>query len=175
MLDLKELARLLSGDVSGSQVLAPGPGHSPRDRSMCVLLSLSAPDGFIVFSHAGDDWRECRHLVRERMGLPRSTAPRQPSEARRRPPEHRSGEEDDGRALSLWRRRQPIVRSVAERYLREARGYHGPIPATLGFLPPQAEHPPALVAAFGLATEPEPAVIDIADTNVRAVRHRRRQ
>jgi hypothetical protein len=64
----------------------------------------------------------------------------------------------------------PSPRGVcAERYLREARGYDGPIPATLGFLPPQGEHPPALIAAFGLATEPEPTVIDIANANVRAV------
>ena len=39
----------------------------------------------------------------------------------------------------------------------------------LGFLPPQGEHPPALIAAFGLATELELAVIDIADANVRGV------
>jgi putative DNA primase/helicase len=83
-----------------------------------VRLSPSAPDGFIVFSHAGDDWRESRDYVRERMGLPRRTTSRRPSEARRRVPEH---QEDDGRALSLGRRRQPVVRSVAERYLREAR------------------------------------------------------
>ena len=166
MFDLKVLARLLDGDVSGSQVVAPGPGHSRKDRSLSVRLSPSAPDGFIVFSHAGDDWRESRDYVRERMGLPRRTAPRRPSEVRRRVPER---QEDDGRPLSLWRRRQPVVRSIAERYLREARGYHGPIPATLGFLPPQGEHPTALIAAFGLATESEPAVIDIADAKVRGV------
>ena len=91
MFDLKVLARLLDGDVSGSQVVAPGPGHSRKDRSLSVRLSPSAPDGFIVFSHAGDDWRESRDYVRERMGLPRRTASRRPSEARRRVPEHRSG------------------------------------------------------------------------------------
>ena len=169
MFDLKVLARLLDGAVSGSRVLAPGPGHSRKDRSLSVRLSPSAPDGFIVFSHAGDDWRESRDYVRERMGLPRRTASRRPSEALRRVPEHRSGEEDDGRALSLWRRRQPIVGSVAERYLREARGYEGPIPATLGFLPPWREHPPAMIAALGLATEPEPGIIEIADAEIRAV------
>ena len=134
-----------------------------------MRLSPSAPDGFIVFSHAGDDWRESRDYVRERMGLPRRTGPRRPSEARRQAPEHRSGEENDGRALSLWGRRQPIVGSLAERYLREARGYEGPIPASLGFLPSRSEHSPALIAAFGLATEPEPGIIEIADADVRAV------
>lgn len=168
MLALKELARILGGDVSGSQVLAPGLGHSRKDRSLCVRLSAHAPDGFIVFSHAGDDWRESRDYVRDRMGLPRQAGPHRPSEARRRASARRS-EEEDGRALSLWQGRQPIVRSVAERYLREARGYHGPIPATLGFLPPRGEHPPAMIAALGVATEPEPGIIEIADADVRAV------
>jgi Toprim domain len=169
MFDLKELARLLDGDVSGSQVVAPGPGHSRKDRSLSVRLSPSAPDGFIVFSHADDDWRVCRDFVRERSGLPREDRQRRPSETRIRRPQTRP--EDDGRhrVLTLWRRRQPIMGSVAERYLREARGYAGPIPATLGFLPPWGEHPPAMIAALGLATEPEPGIIEIADAEIRAV------
>jgi hypothetical protein len=170
MFALKELARILGGDVCGSQVLAPGPDHSRKDRSLCVRLSADSPDGFIVFSHAGDDWRESRDYVRERMGLPRKTSPRRPSEARTRVPEHRSGEEDDGRALSLWRRRQPITEATpAWRYLRGARGYGGPIPATLGFLPPRGEHGPALIAAFGIPDEPEPGLLEISDKAVRAV------
>jgi hypothetical protein len=35
-------------------------------------------------------------------------------------------------ALWLWRRREPVVGSPVERYLRESRGYRGPLPATLG-------------------------------------------
>jgi putative DNA primase/helicase len=136
MFDLKVLARLLDGDVSGSQVLVPGPGHGRRDRSLSVRPSPTAPGGFLAFSFAGDDWRACRDYVRERFSLPREECQRRPSEVRVRLPQTRP--EDDGRyrALTLWRRRQPIVGSVAERYLREARGYDGPIPATLGFLPP---------------------------------------
>jgi hypothetical protein len=69
-MDLRSLARSLGGEVSGRQVLAPGPGHSPRDRSLAIYLSSDAPDGFLVHSHAGDDWRECRERVRSRLGLP---------------------------------------------------------------------------------------------------------
>jgi putative DNA primase/helicase len=36
-----------------------------------VRLSRSAPDGLLVFSHCGDDWRLCRKHVGERLGLPR--------------------------------------------------------------------------------------------------------
>lgn len=73
-------------------------------------------------------------------------------------------------ALALWRRRRPVVEGdPVWRYLREARGYDGPIPATLGFLPGREEHPPALIAAVGLADEPEPGVLAISDSAVRAV------
>jgi putative DNA primase/helicase len=67
MIDLRQIAAALGGEVTGQQVLAPGPGHSPRDRSLSVRLTS---DGFIVNSHAGDDWQVCRDHVRTRLGLP---------------------------------------------------------------------------------------------------------
>jgi predicted RNA-binding Zn-ribbon protein involved in translation (DUF1610 family) len=66
----------------------------------------------------------------------------------------------------LWRQRQPILGSIAETHLRQARGYHGPLPATLGFLPARGGHEPAMIAAFGLPSEPEPGRIVIADDAV---------
>ena len=63
---LQELARMLGGEVQGHQVLAPGPGHSPKDRSLAVKPSSTAPDGFVVYSHAGDDPIVCKDYVRER-------------------------------------------------------------------------------------------------------------
>ena len=65
--ELRAVARALGGEMSGSQVLAPGPGHSPKDRSLSVRLSPSAPDGFVAFSHAGDPWQDCREYVRDRL------------------------------------------------------------------------------------------------------------
>jgi hypothetical protein len=47
---LQEAARLLGGDVSGDQVLCPGPGHSPKDRSLSVRLGADLPDGFLAHS-----------------------------------------------------------------------------------------------------------------------------
>jgi putative DNA primase/helicase len=71
MIDVRALARALGGEVVGRDtVLCPGPRHGPRDRSLTVRLSPHAPDGFIVFSFAGDDWRACRDFVRARLGLP---------------------------------------------------------------------------------------------------------
>jgi hypothetical protein len=74
------------------------------------------------------------------------------------------------RARWIWRQRRPIQGSIAENYLREARNYRGEIiPATLGFLPARGDHLPALIAAFGMATEPEPGMLAIADDAVMGV------
>lgn len=65
------------------------------------------------------------------------------------------------RAAYLWECSSPIAGTIAETYLRSARGYGGPIPATLRFLPARGEYPPAMIGAFGMAHETEPGVIDI--------------
>jgi multidrug efflux pump subunit AcrB len=40
---LQSWARALGGEVCGGQVLAPGPGHLAKDRSLCVKLDPAAP------------------------------------------------------------------------------------------------------------------------------------
>jgi hypothetical protein len=69
-------------------------------------------------------------------------------------------------ALWVWNRRQPITGSIGEVYLRGARGYGGPLPPTLGFLPAWRDHPPAVLAAFGMAREIAPGEIAIDDDAV---------
>ena len=69
-LNLTTVARALGGDISNGQVLAPGPGHTPKDRSMSVNLDSAAPDGFVVNSFSGDDPLQCKDYVREKLGLP---------------------------------------------------------------------------------------------------------
>jgi hypothetical protein len=69
-LDLRRIASALGGDIKGDQVVAPGPGHSPADRSLSVKLDGSAPDGFVVHSFASDDPITCRDHVRIKCGLP---------------------------------------------------------------------------------------------------------
>jgi hypothetical protein len=67
MIDLRTVASALGGDVSGGQVLAPGPGHRQADRSMSVKIV----DGeVLVNSFAGDDPLQCKDYVRQRLGLP---------------------------------------------------------------------------------------------------------
>src|SRR6516165_10840359 len=83
--------------------------------------------------------------------------------------ERLSAAERLAKALWLWKSRKPIAGSIAETYLREVRGYRGEIPATLGYLAPRGEHGPAMIAAFGIAYEPEPGLLEIADGQVRGV------
>ena len=71
MMDLRTLAHVLGGEVAGrNSVLAPGPGHSPRDRSLHVSLDPTAPDGFLVKSFASDDGLVCKDHVRRSLACP---------------------------------------------------------------------------------------------------------
>ena len=72
---LQEFAAALGGEISGLDVVAPGPGHSSVDRSMSVRPVDGAPDGFVVHSFAGDDPIDCKNYVREKLGLTREGKP----------------------------------------------------------------------------------------------------
>src|SRR5262249_54211047 len=72
------------------------------------------------------------------------------------------------KARWLWSQRQPIAGSVAERYLCEARGYTGPLPPTLAFLPARNGKPPVMISAFAYPNEIEPGVLG-EPVNVEAV------
>ena len=179
--DLRTIARALGGKISGGQVLAPGPGHSQRDRSLAVRFDHRAPDGFVVASFAGDGWRECRDHVAARLGL-RTNGRRWPALRRRSAAvqsRHAQSQALHERPLNtecepshtertelsrwLWRQAQPIAGSPAERYLRDARGYRGPLPPTLRYLPARGGYPHAMAAAFGTPSEPEPGVLAMAE------------
>ena len=70
-MDLRRIALLLGGDLAGGHtILCPGPEHSRRDRSLAVRFDPRAPDGFMAYSHSGDDWRACRDHVARLLGLP---------------------------------------------------------------------------------------------------------
>jgi CHC2 zinc finger len=84
------------------------------------------------------------------------------------PQERPAGQEDGARlAHWLWSRRKPIMGTVAETYLRQARAYHGRSLRLSGSCPSD-RYPPAMIAAFGLAGEPEAGVLEIDDA-VKAV------
>jgi len=125
VIGLYTIARALAGVVNGRQVLAPGPNHSPNDRSLSVWIDPGSPDGFRVHSFASDDWRDCRDHVRERLGLP---ARRRRNRNQAWTPEAGSAQQlvapghDERKrieqAQALWREGVPIIGNVAEQYLR---------------------------------------------------------
>jgi putative DNA primase/helicase len=108
---LRNMAQALGGDVTGASVICPGPGHSPRDRSLSVTLAPAAADGFLVFSHAGDDWRACRAHVLARLGRPADYQPR----ARAAPSTQPSDSGEAARAL--WQGGVDPRGTVVDRYL----------------------------------------------------------
>lgn len=125
--DPRTAARMLGGDVSGRGVTCPGPGHSPRDRSLSVIFDAQAPGGFWVYSFAGDDPIECRDHVRALLGLP-AWEPRRgngPSRPQRRPdrpapaptPPEPVDPEKAARASALWAAAVDPRGTVVERYL----------------------------------------------------------
>jgi hypothetical protein len=69
--DLRSVARALGGELIDDQILAPGPGHSTRDRSLVIRFDPHAPDRILVHSFCGDDPLLAKDYVRERLGLPR--------------------------------------------------------------------------------------------------------
>jgi hypothetical protein len=60
------------------------------------------------------------------------------------------------KARWLWARRRPAAGTIVETYLREARAYGGPLPASIGFLPGRRDFPPAMISAFALGRDCEP-------------------
>lgn len=179
MTDIRTLARLLGGVVIGRDtVLAPGPGHSPKDRSLSVRISADAPGGFVVHSHAGTDWRTCREYVRAKFGMP----PWEPGDEQDRrihpvrvraldraavdaeAEERRPRTEDDlvriKRANKIWNGACDPRGTLAERYLRQHRKLDLPdalVGHVLRFHPRcpwrnedtgETEFVPALIAVF---------------------------
>jgi hypothetical protein len=136
MMDPRSIARALGGEVVGrNSILAPGPGHSRKDRSLSIKLDPNARDGFIVNSFAGDDPLTCRDYVRDQCGLPAW----QPGDGQDRRVHHshrkefdrmaidrdgeprpRTDEEHEriARAVELWNKGHDPSGTIAEEYLR---------------------------------------------------------
>jgi len=123
-LDLRLIVRALGGELSGGQALVPGPGHSKRDRSLSIRLSATSPEGFIVHSFAGDDWRTCHDHVRDGLGLPRDGWKRErPQTPAPRPLRKDAGADDKKHrhlllASAAWNEAEPIAGTDGEDYLR---------------------------------------------------------
>jgi putative DNA primase/helicase len=125
---LREIARALAGEIVGHQVLCPGPGHSRRDRSLSIRISAAAPEGFLAFSHAGDDFATCRDYIKQALGVDTNNWRQREPQQRRPTP---TAKELDDRAFNAARTRRlitayirelsPVRGTPGERYLRKIR------------------------------------------------------
>src|SRR5262245_6044122 len=103
--DVGAAACALGGDIVGrDQILCPGPGHSPRDRSLALR---SVAGGFIVHSHANDDWQTCRDHVSARLGWGNQRPVTKPAPMRATPQVPEDTIDRIGWARSLWRATVP--------------------------------------------------------------------
>ena len=147
----KQAAIALQGDATGQTVLCPGPGHSPRDRSLAVTFDPAAPDGFLVHSFAGDDWRTCRDHVATALGVRHGDdrAPPAPRPAK----SAKAATENDRKAGArrIWAECKPLTGSVAERYLSGRGCLLSTMPRDLRYHPAlryDGDTAPGLVAAM---------------------------
>jgi hypothetical protein len=139
--------------LSGGNYLVCCPAHDDTSPS----LSLRDGDrGLIVHCFAGCEARDVYQAIREKgFDGEREDTTRKPAKDSS---EYRRKQAD--KAGWYWSRSKTIIGTIAERYLRETRGYRGPLPPTLRFLPPlKPEHHPALIAAYAVVDEIEPGVL----------------
>ncbi|MDX0531506.1 virulence-associated protein E [Sinorhizobium medicae] len=168
-MNLRDLARLLGGELSRNGIVTcPGPGHSPKDRSLGVWLE---GDDIKVHSFAGDQWQACKDYVRERLGLPSW----EPGNDRKEAPTFHVSKRlhdhhDEVRRLALVRRiwhqaedpRHPrVFRYLAHRGLPPLSDDQLPVFRYHLNCPFDGDHVPALIARFspiendpGLENEP---------------------
>ncbi|MCF6110830.1 toprim domain-containing protein [Mesorhizobium muleiense] len=163
------LERLIRGRPGKHDVACPlcGPDRrSPINRNRPVLRVWATEPGFLSFHCA-----RCGEKGYARQDGERSQNGEEMARIRAEIAEREKSEAEMqlGKAQWLWRQRRPIAGSIAEAYLRDVRGYRGPLPATLGFLPRRGDYPPAMIAAFGIAAEPELGFLAIEDGAVRGV------
>jgi putative DNA primase/helicase len=152
---LQHFAQALGGDISGISILCPGPGHSARDRSLSVTLAPAAPDGFIVFSHAGDDWRDCRAHVLQRLGRQgeRDQGGRHDRPAKRDRVAKPPAKSNSDLAVAIWKegidpRDTPVRRYLASRGLELPDEIAGRVVRFHPACPWQGERRPCMVMPF---------------------------
>jgi predicted RNA-binding Zn-ribbon protein involved in translation (DUF1610 family) len=133
--DLQTIERLTADRLGTFDVPCPtcGPERSSRAKQQKPVLRIWRLDpGFATFhcARCGDDG----YVRNGNVTQPKSAViAKMRAEAANH--ERIAKAERLSKSRWLWSRRQAAQGSIVETYLRDARGYGGPIPATLGFLP----------------------------------------
>lgn len=118
MINKKIVAHTLGGEIFGGSILCPGPGHSSDDRSMSVKFDPEAPEGFVVQSFSGDDWRDCRDSVKTKLRIQSEWQPTQAyskslvGTKRNHPKDNRTAT-----AQRIWKQSESIYGTPAANYL----------------------------------------------------------
>lgn len=149
--DARTFTLALGGKWHGRYGVAPCPLCQPEGRKGQAALTLS--DGASgLLAHCKKSHCGFRDILAAAGIAPGEYQPPDPAIAARREADRRA--EADKRAMlakQIWQEAQPICDTVAESYLRKARGIVCPLPLTLRFAPeawhgPTARRHPALVA-----------------------------
>ena len=159
-LGLVDIYRLTGGHLGVTDVPCPHCGperNSPANRVRPVLRIWHDRPDFAAFSCA-----RCGLRGHARNGAVR-LEPNRIAEIRNVIAERGRAQAAAGlvRAHRLAARLLPAKGTLVETYLREIRGFGGRIPETIGFLPATEQYPPAMIATFGLPTEPEPGILHL--------------
>jgi hypothetical protein len=120
-LDIQAIARALGGKCTGRFTAnVPGPGHRPHDGSLSITIKRGR---LCVYSHAGDNWKECRDYVMDRLGIDRSSARPKPVFTVVSPQEEdNEAKKKAKRAIEIWHGSVDPRGTIVEHYLREHRG-----------------------------------------------------
>jgi hypothetical protein len=166
---LNDIDRLTAGRLGTYDTVCPLCSHlrhSAKNRSAKVLRVWRKEAAFASYC--------CAHCGESGYTFDRNRTPPDPAKiikAKAEATEHDRSHRADrlGKAQWLWAQSRPIVGTIAETYLRGPRGYGGPLPATLRFLPARGDYAPAMIGAFGMAHEVDLGVIAIAVDAIRGV------
>jgi hypothetical protein len=153
-LDFQIVEQLIAGKFGTFDVACPLCGPERRsniNQRRRVLRIWRTTDGFATFRCARCE--EDGFVRRENVGADNASATSKIGAARRvreRKVHDEAADRQRAKARWLWGRRQPLIASIAERYLRETRGYGGALPETIGYLPQSGEHCACMISALGL-------------------------
>jgi hypothetical protein len=168
-----ELAKALGGRRVGRGWSARCPAHDDQNPSLAIRDAAGKP---LIRCHAGCSQQAVLSALKSRglWDCAQRSFSRVVSSANRhamRSAAARAGyeREQHAKALALWMRRQPAPGSPVETYLRQARGFRGTIPATIGYLPASRGYKPTMICAFGLADGPAPDALSIRHEAIRGV------
>ena len=122
-MNLRSIAHALGGEVSNGQVLAPGPGHSKRDRSL-VGPTFAGRARWLprVFVTPATTGATCRDYVRARLGIARRAPRTCPMMRQRLEPAAATTIASRDAARRLFAESVDPRGTLAERYLAQERG-----------------------------------------------------